>query len=154
MTREEKIRQIIQYKKDVDVCIHKKHHELAQKYGLSLEQYHLMVELDELMLEVNDEVLAPTVGEIAKNINNSQNTVSERITRLENKGMVKRVRDNKDRRISRVELTEEGRKFINEIGRQASSSFLFDSISNLQDSLIDNFLECLNELLKQMKNDK
>lgn len=153
MTRQEKILQIIQYKRDIDTCIHKRHHELAQKYDLSLEQYHLMVELDELMLEVNDEVLAPTVGEIAKSVNNSQNTVSERITRLEIKGLVKRVKDSKDRRISRVELTEEGRSFINAISRQASSSFLFDSISNLEDGMIDSFLECLKELLKQMKID-
>ncbi|HHW01855.1 MAG TPA: MarR family transcriptional regulator [Thermoanaerobacterales bacterium] len=151
MNKEEKIQMIINYKNEVDALIHKKYHELAQKYGLSLEQYHLLIELDELMLDINDEYKAPTVGEIAKNINNAQNTVSERITRLENKGLVKRVKDNKDRRISRVVLTKQGRCLIDSIDNQASSKFLFNSISNMEDKHINNFLECLEKLIEQMR---
>lgn len=151
MSKEEKIQKIIQYKKDIDSFIHKKHHQLAQKYDLSLEQYHLLVELDELMLEVNDEYVAPTVGEIAKSVNNSQNTVSEKITRLENRGLVKRIKDSKDKRISRVVLTEEGRDYINSISRQANNRFLFDSISSMEEKCIDNLLESLKELLKHME---
>lgn len=150
MEREEKIQKIIYYKDEIDTLIHKKYHTLAQQYDLSLEQFHLLIELDELMLDVTDEGTAPTVGQIAKNINNSQNTVSERITRLENKGLVKRIKDSSDRRISRVVLTEEGRKLINTLDKQASSKFLYSSISNMEDKDINNLLKCLEKLVQQM----
>lgn len=154
MKREEKIQLIIQYKDEIDKLIHAKYHKLAQEYGLSLEQFHLLIELDELMLDVDSQIKAPTIGDIAKNINNSQNTVSEKITRLESKGLVERKKDAEDRRISRIVLTEEGRKLINSIDIQASSRFLFNSILNMEDEDIDSLQECLAKLINQMNKIK
>lgn len=150
MIREDTIQKIINYKDEIDALIHQKYHEMAKKNDLSLEQFHLLIELDELMLDVNDEYQAPTVGEIAKNINHSQNTVSERISRLENKGLVKRVRDCNDRRISRVVLTKEGRDLIKSIDQQASSRFLFQSLSNMEDEDLNHLLKCFKNLIQQM----
>lgn len=151
MNIDEKIQRIIGCKDEIDEIIHKNYHNLAKKYDLSLEQFHLLIELDELMLDAPDDVKLPTVGQIAKNINNSQNTVSERISRLENKGLVKRVKDLKDKRISRVVLTDDGRKLIHEMGSEAESMFLFDSISRMKERDIDDLLECLEKLIKHMK---
>lgn len=150
MSKEDKIKKIIKCRDEVNSLIHEKYHRLTKKYDLSLGQFHLLIELDELMLDVEDNMPAPTVGEIAKNINNSQNTVSERITRLENKGLVERKRDKQDRRISRVYLTDKGRKLINEMDKEANSKFLFDSLRGMEDKDIDNLLNCLNILIKQM----
>ncbi|MBE6068388.1 MAG: MarR family transcriptional regulator [Clostridium lundense] len=111
-----------------------------------IEQFHLLIELDDLMLYVNDEIKAPTIGEIAKNVDNSQNTMYEKITRLENKGLVERIKDKNDKRISRVYLTENGRSLIDSIDKQASSKFLFNSILNMDDRDIDDFLKCLEKL--------
>jgi DNA-binding MarR family transcriptional regulator len=102
------------------------------------------------MLDVDDELKGPTVGEIAKNINNSQNTMSEKITRLENRGLVKRIKDSEDRRISRIVLTEEGRNLIDSIDKEANSKFLFNSISKMEDKDINNLLSCLENLIEQM----
>ena len=151
MNRDETIKKIIDHKDEIDTLIHRKYHELAKKNKLSLEQFHLLIELDELMLDINDEYQAPTIGEIAKNINHTQNTVSERITRLETKGLVKRVKDLNDRRISRVYLTEEGRNFIELIEKEASSKFLFHSLSNMEETDLNSLESCLNILIKQMK---
>ena len=96
-------------------------------------------------MDIDDENKAPTVGEIAKNISNSQNTVPERITRLENKGFVKRVKNSYDRRISRVVLTEEGRNLINLICKEANSKFLFNSIITLSYSY---YMECIQSLFR------
>lgn len=151
MNRDETIKKIIDHKDEIDTLIHRKYHELAKKNKLSLEQFHLLIELDELMLDIKDEYQAPTIGEIAKNINHTQNTVSERITRLETKGLVKRVKDLNDRRISRVFLTEEGRNFIELIEKEASSKFLFHSLSNMEETDLNSLESCLNILIKQMK---
>lgn len=150
MKIEEKVQKIIQYKDEVDKLIHMRYHELAQKYNLSFEQFHLLIELEELMLDVYDEYKAPTVGEIAKNINNSQNTVSERISRLEIKGLVKRIKDIKDKRISRVVLTDAGKDLLDSIEKQASSKFLFNSISNMEENDIDNLMFSLEKLVEKM----
>lgn len=154
MDRKEKIQMIIQYKDDVDILVHQKYHKLAQSYGLSLEQYHLLLELDEIRLDINDASQPITVGQMAKNINRSQNTVSEMITRLENKGLVKRIKDSSDRRISRIVLTEEGRDLIELIDKHASSRFLFNALSGMEDSDIDNFIGCYEKLIKQMNDIK
>lgn len=150
MKREDKVQMIIQLKEEINELIHEKYHELAKKYDLSLEQFHLLIELEELMLDVDNEFKAPTVGQIAKNINNSQNTVSERITRLENKGLVNRIKDIDDKRISRVILTDKGRKLIESIENEASSKYLFNSISSMEDIYIDSLLKNLEKLVEQM----
>lgn len=151
MKKEEVIKNIIQYKSDVDKLIHRKYHELAQNYNLSLEQFHLLIELDELMLDVYDGGSAPTVGEIAKNINNSQNTVSERISRLEAKGLVERVKDSNDKRISRIFLTGAGKKLMESIENEANSSFFHDSLDSLEDKDLDNFKSCFEKLIFEMQ---
>lgn len=150
MNKSDKVKSIINYRRSIEEFIHGRYHKLAEKYNLSLEQFHLLIELDELVLTINDEATAPTIGDIARSIKNSQNTVSEKVTRLENKGLVERVKDNKDRRISRVVLTEQGRKLINKLSSEASSEFLFDSISGLNDDTIDNLLNGLKDLYEKM----
>ncbi|OPJ63087.1 MarR family winged helix-turn-helix transcriptional regulator [Clostridium oryzae] len=150
MNKLEKIQKIITYKDDIDKRIHDNYHKLVQKYNLTLEQFHLLVELDELMLDICNENDAPTVGSIAKNINNSQNTVSEKISRLENRRLVKRVKDSKDRRISRVMLTEEGRKVIKAMDQEASGKFMLDAVSNMEESDVDALLDSLSKLINSM----
>lgn len=153
MDKIDKAKKVIKLRSAVDELIHGRYHKLAKKYNLSLEQFHLLIELDELALNFSDEMSAPTIGDIAKNINNSQNTVSEKVNRLEKKGLVKRVKSEKDRRVSRVVLTDEGRKLINDISEEASGRFLLDSILNLDESDIDNLLNGLEKLYKKMRSE-
>jgi len=73
--------------------IHLKHHEIAQSHGLTLEQFHLLMELDELELDmISDDLLPPTIGELAADIGNAPHTLSGRIKRLEKKGLIKKYR--------------------------------------------------------------
>lgn len=150
MDKDKKIQKIIQCKNEVDKLIHEKYHELAQNYDLTIEQFHLLIDVEELRLDINDEFSAPTEAQMAKSAKNSQNTVSERITRLENKGLVRRIKDNMDKRISRVVLTDGGRALIESIDKQASSKFLYNSIANMEDSEINKFLSSLEKLIKLM----
>lgn len=153
MNKFDKAQKVIKLRSEVDGLIHGRYHKLAKKYNLSLEQFHLLIELDELALNLSDEMSAPTIGDIAKNINNSQNTVSEKVSRLEKKGLVKRVKSEEDRRVSRVVLTDEGRELINDISEEASGKFLLDSILDLEESDIDNLLNGLEKLYKKMRSE-
>jgi DNA-binding MarR family transcriptional regulator len=56
-----------------------------------------------------------TINEAASSIAMDFGGTSRAITTLEGKGLVHRLSDEDDRRVSRVELTEQGRKIHNEI---------------------------------------
>lgn len=149
MSNVDKCRLIIQEKKEIDWILHQRYHAVARQGGLSLEQFHLLVELDELMLELEDEGIS--INRIARKIHNAQNTVSERVSRLEDKGLVKRVRDEKDRRVSRVEMTDEGRKLLAEINEEANLNFALDALGVLSEEEIDSFLSTLKKIIMQMQ---
>lgn len=129
-----------------------KHHEVAKKYGLTLEQFHLLIELDELKLEmVSDEIIPPTIGEIAIDIGNAPHTLSEKIKRLEKKGLVKKVRDETDQRKNRVTFTEKGKNLINNIKKEVSETFI-EKTNTMNDKNLKNLLKGLNELNEKLSN--
>lgn len=145
---------ILERRNRVNQIIHEKYHQLARKAGLSLEQFHLLLELDELMLDFDDESGAPTVGSLAKNVNVSQNTISERITRLENKGLVLRVADKNDKRVSHVILSEQGREFLNFLDTEAEADLLHDALCDMPMEQLETFLNCYNSLIEKMNHSK
>lgn len=154
MKKENVIQQIVDKKNDIDVLVHQKYHELAQNGGLSIEQYHLLLELDDLTRDNQEICDAPTIGNMARNINQSQNTVSEKITRLENKGLLLRVKDPKDKRISRVILSDSGRALLDSIDVQANSKFLVNALSVMETEDANELLRLLNILEGHMKTTK
>lgn len=145
---------IVDKKNDIDVLVHRKYHELAQNSGLSIEQYHLLLELDDLTSGNQEICDAPTIGHMARNINQSQNTVSEKLTRLENKGLLFRVKDPKDKRISRVLLSDSGKALIASIDTQANSRFLVNALSEMKTEEASELLRLLNILEEHMKTTK
>ncbi len=147
MEKEEIAQQIIARRDTVDLLIHENYHRLAQKYDLSLDQFHLLIELDDLMLDVTSDTEAPTIGSLAKNISVSQNTVSERVTRLEKKGLLKRVMDTEDRRINHVVLTEEGRKVLKALSEEAETDFVHNALIQMQPKELQDFLTCYDKLI-------
>jgi len=150
MRKEILIDSIIEKQKTVERIIHENYHKLAQRYDLSLDQFHLLLELEELMLDIENEAQAPTIGVIAKNVNVSQNTVSERITRLEKKGYVSRLEDKKDRRISHVVLTESGRDLLRSINEEAETGFVKTALLKMGEDVLADFLTCYDKLISGM----
>ncbi len=134
----------------VDRMIRSKYHEAARKHGLTLEQFHLLIELDELELDlISEEFLPPTIGQIAADIGNAPHTLSGRIKRLEKKGLVKKVKDEKDLRINRVVFTEKGRSMINNIKEEVSNIFI-QNVIKMDERSLNNLLDGLEELNKNL----
>lgn len=140
-----KIVEIMEYGRLITKMVVAKHHEAAQKYNLSLEQFHLLIELDELELDVSDDTLPPTVGQIAANIGNAPHTLSEKIKRLEKKGLVKRVRDTSDLRINRVVLTGSGRDLVSHIKNEAGDTFISNALAKMSNKSLDSLSESLQQ---------
>ena len=143
--------EIQEHLEHVNKLIRLKHRETAQKYGLTFEQFHLLIELDHHHeLTVNADVLPPTVGEIAADIGNAPHTLSERIKRLEKKGLVEKIRDEKDLRISRVMLTDKGQILIDHIKNEAGNIFIYDTLEKMDEGSLNNLLDGLRQLNKNL----
>ncbi|WP_425448494.1 MarR family winged helix-turn-helix transcriptional regulator [Dethiothermospora halolimnae] len=134
---------IVKYIRQINRSIHKKHHELAQKYDLSLEQFHLLVHLD--TYEEN-----PTITDIAKRHNKAPNTISERISRLEERGLILKEKDKKDRRINRVIITKKGDDLLKAISYKASNEFVKNSLSDMDSKLVNQLVIGLRELSEKL----
>lgn len=141
-----KYRQIIDDLREINRAIHMKHHELAKKYSLTHDQFHLLIHLD-------NKKNIPTIGQIASWSGKAQNTISEMVTRLEEKNLLKRVKDKKDRRISRVMMTEESIKLIEKISYEARYEFVFEALRRLDEDMVNNLSEGLKELLEKLKEE-
>ena len=134
----------------VERIIHLKHHEIAKKYGLTMEQFHLLIELDELELDIiSEKALPPTIGEIAADIGNAPHTLSGRIKRLEKKGLVKKIRDEKDLRINRVIFTQKGRDLIDTIKKESGDEFVQKAVK-MDKKTLNDLLNGLKELTQSL----
>ena len=145
--KNENIKEIWNYWEHINKLILLKRRETAQKYGLTFEQFHLLIELDhhaEFRVSTCD--LPPTVGEIAADVGNAPHTLSERIKRLEKKDLVKKIKDEKDLRINRVMLTEKGQSLIDRIKNEAISIFIYNALGEMDETSLDNLSSSLKQL--------
>jgi len=76
--------------------------ELNKKYNVSAPQLNCLIALSE------NGSLPPS--QIARHIMVKSSTVTGVIDRLEQKGLVRRIRNSRDRRVITIELTDEGEK--------------------------------------------
>ena len=139
--------EIWKYWEHTNKLIRLKHRETAKKYGLTFEQFHLLIELDHhAEFKVSTYELPPTVGEIAADVGNAPHTLSERIKRLEKKGLVKKIRDEKDLRINRVMLTDKGQTLLDRIKNEAVNIFIHNALEEMDERSLNNLLNILKQL--------
>ena len=146
--------EIWKYWETINKQIRLKHRETAQKYGFTFEQFHLLIELDHHSeLNISADVLPPTIGEVAFDMGNAPHTLSERIKRLEKKGLVEKRRDDNDLRVVRVMLTDKGQNIINKIKNEAGNIFIYNALEKMDETSLKNLLNGLkqlnNELIKE-----
>ena len=146
MSKREKAEKITYYIRECEKLIHKKGHDIAQSYNLTLEQYHLLI-----MIYFSE--MPPTIGEIAEEFAKAQNTISERISRLEEKDLVERISDYEDRRVIRVNITTKGKKLIETIRKERSSIFVSNAIKNMEEEDVDTLINKLENLYLQLEQE-
>jgi DNA-binding MarR family transcriptional regulator len=135
----------------VNRSIRLKHRQTAKKYGFTFEQFHLLIELDQHSeLKISADILPPTIGEVADDIGNTPHTLSERIKRLEKKGLVEKRRDDNDLRVNRVMLTPQGQKLIDKIKNEAGNIFIYKTLEQMDQKSLDNLLAGLKELKREI----
>ncbi len=139
MELQKKSESISYYIRECSNIIHHKGHQIAQEYGLTYDQHHLLIYL-------NKSKVAPTINDISNKFNRAQNTISEKVSRLEDKGLVKRCEDVEDRRITRVYITERGKELIHTIKQERSNRVVYSALKNMEDEEVDELLKNLAKL--------
>ncbi len=89
------------------------------------------------------------MSELSTALGLSNSTVSGIVDRLEKMKIVKRVRDDKDRRVVYVELSDEHDKFIKEhyVIAESAFEFLLDSISKEEQEKVLEAMAILDKIL-------
>lgn len=143
----ENIIEIVNTWEEINKRIRLKHRETAQKYGFSFEQFHLLIELDHHNeMTISSDYLPPTIGNIADFTGNAPHTISERVKRLEKRGLILKIKDEEDHRICRVVLSKEGQKMIGKIRNEAGNIFLNNALKKMDEKSLENLFKSLKEL--------
>lgn len=125
--------------------IHVKGHELAQEYGLTYDQYHIL-----LFIEKNiDE--PPSIRDISIRFKIAQNTTSEKVSRLEEKELVKKVTDEKDRRIIRIQILDKGVDIIDKIKKERAHRITYKALMDMSEEDVNKLLESIELLNEKFK---
>ncbi len=111
--------------------------EIHKKYSVSAAQVNCLLALYE------NGPLPPS--QIAKIILVNSSTVTGIIDRLETKGLVKRERISKDRRVITIQLTEEGKKLAANAPPPIQQKII-SGLEKLTDQEIDQIIDALNIL--------
>lgn len=77
--------------------------EQAQAVGLTPMQHQLL-----LAIRGHPDLRGPTIGEVADYLLLRHHSAGELIARADTAGLVRRIRDNDDNRVYRLQLTDEG----------------------------------------------
>lgn len=149
MNNKEVLFKILDDLKELDRCIHENHHMRAVEAGITVEQYHLLLHLARINTCKGRKM--PTIGQLAEKFNNAQNTMSEKISRLQKKEFIKRVRDDKDRRITRISLSDKGSNLLENIHSKAEEKALLNALSSMNEETINRFSTELKEIISNLK---
>jgi DNA-binding MarR family transcriptional regulator len=147
MDLQKKSESISNYIRECNNIMHTKGHKLAQEYNLTYDQYHLL-----FYLNICEN--SPTISDISRKFNRAQNTISEKISRLEEKGLVCKVDDEQDRRITRVIITEKGANLIYNIKQERSNRVTYIALEKMDESQVDDLLMNLTILYNNLNKVK
>lgn len=93
-----------------------------------------------------------TIGDLSNKMFLAFSTTTDLVDRMENNQLVKRVRDENDRRVVRVHLLPEGIRIIEEV-IQKRQEYLQDVLVNSDEQEIQQFSGLLAKLHEQMIRD-
>ena len=92
-----------------------------------------------------------TLSELAQVERVQPPSITKVVARLEEEGLIKRAGDSHDRRVTRIELTPKGKRFI-EKNRSRKTAYLARGLSNLEPEerdILNRALDVLDRLLKE-----
>ena len=99
------------------------------------------------LLELGD----MTIGDLSNKMYLAFSTTTDLIDRMEKSELVKRIRDEQDRRVVRIHLLEEGARIIEEV-IDKRQQYLEDVLQHFDQAEVANLAILLEKLHQEMKN--
>ena len=139
------IKEIAVYVNILNSRIKKSFIDRLQQNGINItpEQY--------LVLDILWERQSLSQQNIADIIQKDKNSVTKIIDSLEKKNLVNRVVDKKDRRINKIELTQEGLA-LEKITTEVAINFMNDTIKGIDNQDLDKFVKVMLKLKDNLDN--
>ena len=139
------IKEIAVYVNILNSRIKKSFFDRLQRNGINVtpEQY--------LVLDILWEKQSLSQQNIADIIQKDKNSVTKIIDSLEKKNLVNRVVDKKDRRINKIELTQEGLA-LEKITTEVAINFMNDAVKDVDNQDLDKFVEVMRKLKDNLDN--
>lgn len=92
-----------------------------------------------------------TIGELSQKNGLAFSTTTDLVDRMEKNDLVKRIKDENDRRVVRIQILDKGKKIIKEVIHKRQD-FLGEVLETFSPKQVEDLSELLNVLQKQMKN--
>ena len=117
-----------------------------QENGINItpEQY--------LVLDILWEIQSLSQQNIADIIQKDKNSVTKIIDSLEKKNLVRRVMDKNDRRINKIELTDEALA-LEKITTEVAINFMNDVVNNIDTKDLDTFVNVMRQLKNNLEGE-
>ncbi|WP_257346643.1 MarR family winged helix-turn-helix transcriptional regulator [Pseudalkalibacillus decolorationis] len=90
-----------------------------------------------------------TIGDLSNKMYLAYSTTTDLIDRMEKNGLVKRIKDPKDRRVVRIQKLDKGYEIIEEVIKRRQN-YLEQLTESFSDQNINNLHECLHLLYDEM----
>lgn len=122
-----------------------RHHtrELLGQYDLTLPQHYALLHLRSGQL---------TMGELCGKLYLASSTVTDLVDRMEKLDLVKRVRDEHDRRVIRLQIQPAGQEIIHKV-MEDRKEFLSRKLVQLDDAKVQLMVQTLADLHKLMEEE-
>lgn len=139
------IKEIAVYVNILNSRIKKCFFDKLQENGINItpEQY--------LVLDILWEKQSLSQQNIADIIQKDKNSVTKIIDSLEKKQLVRRVMDQKDRRINKIELTDEAIA-LEKITTEVAINFMNDTIKGVDNKDLDSFVNVMRQIKDNLEN--
>lgn len=92
-----------------------------------------------------------TIGELSQKNGLAFSTTTDLVDRMEKNDLVKRIKDDSDRRVVRIQILDKGKKIIKEVIHKRQD-FLGDVLETFSSDQVNELSELLKILQKQMKH--
>lgn len=124
--------------------IKQKGREILSNYGITPPQFIAL----QWLFEDGD----MTIGELSNKMYLACSTTTDLVDRMEKNELVIRVKDQKDRRVVRIQLTPSGGRIIENVIMKRQQ-FLQDVLKNLNENEIDLLEKSLSKLHQEMREE-
>lgn len=130
------------YLRKIDYIIRKKGREILQDYKMTIPQFTA------LQIMINNEDI--TIGELSQKMNLACSTITDLVSRMENTELVLRKKDEKDKRVVRIEVLDKGHEILHLV-MEKRRDYLSEKLTDIDSENKHALNDALEKLFDAMK---